>query len=103
MITCCFIPCNTRAWNNRPISYTPVPHPTSRSFPQSNGVLKTSVAGCFLLGSDYVFPHAANEIIKDQINALEALVVGEAYLPLGSQTVDKIIDNILLTRPRCHF
>jgi urea transport system substrate-binding protein len=38
----------------------------------------------FLVGSDYVFPHAAHEVIKDEAAALGCQIVGEEYLPLGS-------------------
>jgi len=48
----------------------------------------------FLMGSDYVFPRAAHVIIKAQLNALGAQVVGESYLPLGSHNVGKVIQKI---------
>ncbi|MCI0702432.1 MAG: transporter substrate-binding protein [Planctomycetia bacterium] len=40
----------------------------------------------FLVGSDYVFPQAAHQIIMDRVEqkAGEAKVVGEAFLPLNS-------------------
>ena len=38
----------------------------------------------FLVGSDYVFPRVAHEIIKDQLKELGAELVGEEFLPLGS-------------------
>lgn len=53
----------------------------------------------FLVGSDYVFPHAAHEIIKDDVKSLGAQVVGEAYLPLGSSKVDGVIAAIVKARP----
>ena len=54
----------------------------------------------FLVGSDYVFPHAANEIIKDELKSLQGgKVVGEAYLPLGSSEVAHIIQKIKDSKP----
>ncbi len=41
----------------------------------------------FLVGSDYVFPHCANAIIKDHAKELKAEVGGEEYLPLSGQDV----------------
>ena len=38
----------------------------------------------FLVGSDYVWPHCVNEIIKDQLKALGAECVGESYILFGS-------------------
>ena len=54
----------------------------------------------FLVGSDYIFPHAANAIIKDQITGLGGSVVGEQYILLGSQEVDAVIAQILLAKPQ---
>ncbi len=39
----------------------------------------------YLIGSDYVFPRTANEVIKDQLKALGGEVVGERYLILGAE------------------
>ena len=48
----------------------------------------------FLVGSDYVFPHTANAIIRDQLRALHGEVVGEEYLSLGSKQVGRLIQQI---------
>lgn len=48
----------------------------------------------FLVGSDYVFPHAAHAIMKDQILSLRGEVVGESYLLLGSRDVDGVVQQI---------
>lgn len=53
----------------------------------------------FLVGSDYVFPHAANVMIRAQAEALGAEVVGEEYVTLGSKDVDGIVARIAATRP----
>lgn len=48
----------------------------------------------FLVGSDYIFPHAANEIIKDQLKKLGGHLAGEAYVTLGSADVKDVIQQI---------
>lgn len=53
----------------------------------------------YLVGSDYVFPRTANEIIKDQIKALGGKVVGEDYILLGSNQVGSIVDRIATAKP----
>jgi urea transport system substrate-binding protein len=53
----------------------------------------------FLVGSDYVFPRTANEIIRDQVSALGGEVVGELYLPLGGKNVAPMIDAIVPAKP----
>lgn len=53
----------------------------------------------FLVGSDYVFPRAANTIIKDHINALGGSVVGEEYILLGSSDVGETVELIVAGKP----
>jgi len=53
----------------------------------------------FLVGSDYVFPRVAHEIIKDQLSELGAELVGEEFLTLGSTDVVSIIEKIIASKP----
>lgn len=53
----------------------------------------------FLVGSDYVFPRVAHEIIKDQLDILGAELVGEAFLPLGGSDVQSVVDQIVAVKP----
>jgi urea transport system substrate-binding protein len=53
----------------------------------------------FLVGSDYVFPRAANAIIRDQAVNLGAEIVGEAYLLLGSSDVRDLARQIAAAEP----
>jgi urea transport system substrate-binding protein len=53
----------------------------------------------FLVGSDYVFPRAANAIIRDQAASLGAEIVGEEYLLLGSSDVADIVRKVVAARP----
>jgi urea transport system substrate-binding protein len=53
----------------------------------------------FLVGSDYVFPRCANEIIRLQAKDLGGQVVGEEYLLLGSHDVKHVIDKIAEAQP----
>jgi len=53
----------------------------------------------YLVGSDYVFPRAANAVIGDQIKALGAQVVGEDYIPLGRTEVGTMVAKIVATHP----
>ncbi len=57
----------------------------------------------FLVGSDYVWPHSVNAIIKDQLQALGAEVVGEEYIFFGSSEVQAVVDKIKQTRPAIIF
>ena len=53
----------------------------------------------FLVGSDYVFPRVAHEIIKDQLDILGAEVVGNEFLPLGSNDVQPTVEKIMAAKP----
>jgi urea transport system substrate-binding protein len=53
----------------------------------------------FLVGSDYVFPRAANAIIRDYAADLSADIVGEEYLPLGSTDMSAAIKKIQDRKP----
>jgi len=53
----------------------------------------------FLVGSDYVFPHVANAIIKDELKSIGGDLVGEAYLPLGSSDTADVIRQIKDSHP----
>ncbi len=53
----------------------------------------------FLIGSDYVFPRAANVIIRGALAQLGAEVVGEEYLPLGSFDVKATVAKIVEAKP----
>lgn len=53
----------------------------------------------FLIGSDYVFPCAANEVIKDQLKQLGAELVGEVYLAPEDTNLDEAIAQIKEAQP----
>ena len=53
----------------------------------------------FLVGSDYVWPHCVNEIIKDQLKALGAECVGESYILFGSADVSASVEAIKKASP----
>lgn len=68
--------------------------PNQQIEPAVDWLLKNKGKEFFLIGSDYVFPRTANEIIKAQLEALGAKTVGEDYLPLGNTEVTPIITKI---------
>ncbi|NOQ15557.1 MAG: transporter substrate-binding protein [Methyloprofundus sp.] len=53
----------------------------------------------FLVGSDYVFPRTANQIIKDLVHAQQGVVLAEHYLPLGATDMQAIIADIQQLQP----
>ncbi|MBQ4379414.1 MAG: urea ABC transporter substrate-binding protein [Treponema sp.] len=57
----------------------------------------------FLVGSDYVFPHTANKIIKAQISQLDCECLGEEYVPMGGGDFNAIISKIVEKKPEVIF
>ncbi|MHB8520988.1 MAG: urea ABC transporter substrate-binding protein [Limisphaerales bacterium] len=57
----------------------------------------------FLVGSDYVWPHSINAIIKDQLKALRAELVGEDYIFFGSDDVQEAVSRIKQAQPDVIF
>ena len=53
----------------------------------------------FLVGSDYIWPHCVNAIIKDQLKALGAECVGESYILFGTDQVAASIEAIKKANP----
>jgi urea transport system substrate-binding protein len=53
----------------------------------------------YLVASDYVFPRAANEIIRAQVKALRGQIVGEDYLLLGARDVAAAVARIAAAKP----
>ena len=53
----------------------------------------------FLVGSDYVFPRSANEIMKGKIHESGGKVLGEEYVLLGGKDFSKVVDLIEQNQP----
>ncbi len=56
----------------------------------------------YLVGSDYLFPRVAHEIIRDLIKPYEkdgVQIVGEMFVPLGSEQTKVAVDDIDRTQP----
>lgn len=53
----------------------------------------------FLVGSDYVFPRAAAEIIKSQLQETDASIVDERFHPVGSSDFQSTVQAIQAAKP----
>jgi urea transport system substrate-binding protein len=53
----------------------------------------------YLVGSDYVFPRTAHEIIKDQLKELGAELAGEDSVPMGSTELQAVVARIVDAKP----
>lgn len=73
--------------------------PNQQILPAADWAQKNLGQKIYLVGSDYVFPRAANEIIKDYIKETGGQIVGEKYRPLGDNNFSTIIEDIKITNP----
>ena len=53
----------------------------------------------FLIGSDHLFSHAANAIVRDALKTMGAKIVGESYLKLESTDMTKVVGQITRKKP----
>lgn len=73
--------------------------PNQQIEPAVDWLLENKGKQFFLVGSDYVFPRTANNIIKEQLKAKGGETVGEDYIPLGNTEVSPIITKIKQALP----
>ncbi|MEM9092280.1 MAG: urea ABC transporter substrate-binding protein [Cyanobacteria bacterium P01_F01_bin.53] len=73
--------------------------PNQQIEPAVDWLLENKGKEFFLVGSDYVFPRTANNIIKEQLKANGGTTAGEDYLPLGNTEVTPIINKIKQALP----
>lgn len=71
--------------------------------PAVSWLLENRGTSFYLLGSDYVFPRTANQIIKLQLEAEGGTLVGEEYTPLGHTDYSTVISKIQQAKPDVIF
>jgi urea transport system substrate-binding protein len=75
--------------------------PNQQLLPAVQWAVEQGYQRFFLIGSDYVFPRIAHEVIKDELQRLGAECSGEVFLPLGTIEVASAIDAILDSQSDC--
>jgi len=73
--------------------------PNQQIFPAVDWSLKHLGSRVYLVGSDYIFPHVANWLIRQYIQTKQATVVGERYIPLGGRDMAAVVKNIQTLHP----
>jgi len=74
--------------------------PNQQILPSVEWLLGQGKSKFFLLGSDYVFPRTANQVIRAKLTALaKGSVVAEEYTPLGHTEYSTIIAKIKQLKP----
>ena len=73
--------------------------PNQQVIPAIDWASKNIGTTFFLVGSDYVFPRSANEIIKAKINEVGGKILGEEYKLLGEDQFEDVVKKIVETKP----
>ena len=73
--------------------------PNQQIIPGTRWALDTLGKRVYLLGSDYLFPRAANFIIRDLVKARSGTVLAERYRPLGDADFGAVIAEIRALKP----
>ncbi len=53
----------------------------------------------YLIGSDYLFPHVANQVVRKLLFAQNGEAAGERYVALGSRDLDRVVEEIASIHP----
>jgi urea transport system substrate-binding protein len=73
--------------------------PNQQLIPMVSWAMQQRGKRVFLIGSDYVFPRTANQIVKKLLIAQGGELLGESYVPLGGQNLDVIVHEIAVRHP----
>ena len=73
--------------------------PNQQVIPAIDWALENLGNNFFLVGSDYVFPRSANEIMKGKIAESNGKIVGEEYVLLGDDDFTQVVNLIEKSHP----
>lgn len=77
--------------------------PNQQVIPGARWALERFGRRVYLLGSDYLFPRAANLLIRDLVAGSEGSVVGERYLPMTAGDFAAVAEDIRRQAPDVIF
>lgn len=73
--------------------------PNQQIIPGARWALDRFGRRVYLLGSDYLFPRAANLLIRDLVSAGDGRIVGERYLPMTAGDFTAVVEDIRRQAP----
>ena len=94
-----FYPLQHEGLEQSPSIYYTGSTPNQQIIPGMQWALNTLGKRVYLLGSDYIFPHAAHSIVRDLVKANGGSVLAERYLPLGDTRLDAVVAEIRALAP----
>ena len=94
-----FYPLQYEGLEQSPAIYYTGSAPNQQIIPGTRWALDTLGKRVYLLGSDYLFPRAANLIIRDLVKANQDTVLAERYRALGDADFSAAVAEIRALRP----
>lgn len=73
--------------------------PNQQLIPMVSWAMQERGPRAYLVGSDYIFPHSANLLVKKLLQAKGGQLVAERYVALGEQNLDAIVREIAKQPP----
>jgi urea transport system substrate-binding protein len=73
--------------------------PNQQVIPMVTWAMQQHGKRAYLIGSDYVFPRTANQLIKKLLATQGGQVVAERYVPLGEAHLDAVVSEMVKLRP----
>lgn len=98
-----FYPLQYEGFESSPNIFYVGAEPSQQIVPAVDYLVAQGYQKILLLGSDYIFPHTANTIIKAQMVGMSSTVAGEVYLPLGASDFSQVIAQIKAAPPDAIF
>jgi len=94
-----FYPLQYEGLEQSPNLYYTGSTPNQQIIPGTHWALDALGKRVYLLGSDYLFPHAANLIIRDLVRADGGTVLAERYRALGESDFNAVVAEIRAMKP----
>lgn len=94
-----FYPLQYEGLEQSPAIYYTGSAPNQQIIPGTRWAMDALGKRVYLLGSDYLFPRAANLIIRDLVKADRGVVLAERYRPLGAIDFSAVIAEIRALKP----
>ncbi len=94
-----FYPVQYEGFESSPNVFYIGAEPSQQIVPAVNYLISQGYTNTLLIGSDYIFPRTANEIIKAQLAAAGYGVAGEIYVPLGETDFTRFLSQLQAAPP----
>ena len=73
--------------------------PAMQLLPASKGLTERyKLKRWYLVGNDYIWPHASHAVFRKNITSTGSIVCGERYLPFGTTKFEALLEDIAISR-----